>query len=900
MEPWIQEALSSEQQAPLTRSSRNANIFAVAGSGKTRTMVYMILNDLAEGVPPSEIVAFTFTEKAADELLGRVHFAAKQHLGDIDLSGLSIGTIHNWCLEYLLDQSDFYNFDPVGELHADALVSRIYDDLNLEGAYGHSFPGAVTPFLKDIELFYNEHLEFEDVPTDKRESIEAFTNLVRRNRLLPFGAMIRQAANHLEETGPLDELSRLYVDEYQDVNPAQVNLIKNMLPADGKLVAVGDDMQCIYQWRGSDVGRILEFESDFPDSTTFRMETNYRSRPEILDSANTISGNMEAADTSTELSPFRDRTKADPVNWLTFNTESEQTGSIADIVERYLENGVSESEIAVLIRKHSIGRPIVEALESRDISVDSPAIRRGEDFIDEFVQPVIKWLNEEHREPRNRIERKEFEQRAQELESSVESWIDVSDDRPLDVFWDALTEWDDLIENQHNDAYNIRRQLYELLDTCGIHIGSTDTDLMMGIAITSQIIRSVEEIHRRRLDTGSRRPPRSVMKDLYFAIERNQDDFGDTDEIDLPTNGVTVTTVHQAKGLEWPIVIVPSMNQGDFPVPNRGHGTSFPDDIAERYGTSLDDERRLFYVAATRAEDRLFLTDTSNGSPTDRSPFMTEVGNEIGGSATSLAQINDATWRKDWDADHDDPDPELVGLSDLLLYIECPYQYGLRRHVNIQPAIGDELGYGEGLHELIQRRAEADSEWDDDMRAERVEEHVHLPYMSAQMEQNSRDGIEDRLRTLEELNLLDEKSDTELPVDIVFEQGVVHGEIDYIKHADDSVVVRDWKSNLNHEELIPRYERQLRFYAHVLRSRGHEVTGAELVDVGATAENGQLETRAVDVSENAVQELVDGINSSLEGIQQHKFPPTPDETVCTSCDMKHLCDYSQADEQSDP
>ena len=153
MEKWICDSLSSEQQAPIMRSERNANIFAVAGSGKTRTMVYMILNDLAEGIPPSEIVAFTFTEKAADELLTRVHLAADQYLGDIDLAGISIGTIHNWSFEYLLDQDEFYNFDPIDELHADALVSRIYDEIDLESAYDLSFPRAVTPFLKDIELF---------------------------------------------------------------------------------------------------------------------------------------------------------------------------------------------------------------------------------------------------------------------------------------------------------------------------------------------------------------------------------------------------------------------------------------------------------------------------------------------------------------------------------------------------------------------------------------------------------------------------------------------------------------------------------------------------------------------------------------------------------------------------
>ena len=736
----------------------------------------------------------------------------------------------------------------------------------------------------------------EQVPAEKQDAIRSFLNLVDRNRILPFGAMIRNATIHLAEHGPLDNLSRLYVDEYQDVNPAQVALIKNMLPEDGEVVGVGDDMQCIYQWRGSDVNRILNFEEDFSDSTTFVMETNYRSRPEILDTANTISSHMTSAKTDKELTPNRPPTSAGTVQWLSYSSPQNQATAIADIVDNHLDNGVDQEEIAILIRKHSHASPIIETLESRGHDVVSPALRRGTEFINEFVKPVINWLSEEHHEPRNRIEKQELETKVDEIEESVESWIDVPEDDPLDVFWDAIIEWEDAIENQRNEAYNIRGQLYNLLDKCGLQIDHGDSDLMMGVAITSQIIRSVEEVHRRRLDTDTRRTPRSVMKELYFALKRNQDDFGETTEIQLPQGGITVTTVHQAKGLEWPIVVIPSLNQTDFPVPTRSHETSFPDEIASRYGTKESDERRLFYVAATRAEDRLYLMDTSRGTPENRSPFLEELESEIGTEPTRLDEIDRRTWGRDWDREENGEEPVLVGLSDLLLYLECPYQFGLRRQVNIEPSIGDELGYGEGLHELIQRRSEAETSWDDEEITERTEEHVHLPYMSKPMEDNSIEGIEDRMHTLEELDVFDGEAETEIPVDVVFKHGVVHGEIDYIEHINDGVLVRDWKSNLTHEELIPRYERQLRFYAHVLRKQGHDIARGELVDVGATNEADHLVKREVDVSEPSIDRLIEEINDGLMNIQEEEFEPTPSETVCSSCDMEQLCPYSEAPE----
>ena len=143
MKDWIRQALTAEQQLPLKNETDNAAILASAGSGKTRTLVYALVNEIAEGTPPSDIIAFTFTEKAADELLARVHGIVKKHLSSVDLSGLYIGTIHGWCLQYLMEQSHYYNFSPIDELHLDALISRLYDALKLEEIYGLGYPRAV-------------------------------------------------------------------------------------------------------------------------------------------------------------------------------------------------------------------------------------------------------------------------------------------------------------------------------------------------------------------------------------------------------------------------------------------------------------------------------------------------------------------------------------------------------------------------------------------------------------------------------------------------------------------------------------------------------------------------------------------------------------------------------------
>ena len=145
----------------------------------------------------------------------------------------------------------------------DALVARLYDSLDLAGIYGKPFPKAVEPFLVDVEVFFNEHLTLAQVPKHVRPALDSFLSVLEENRLLPYGAMIRNATTQLLEQGPIAELDAVYVDEYQDVNPAQTALIKAMLPAECGLRVVGDDLQSIYNWRGSDVTRILDFDEEY-------------------------------------------------------------------------------------------------------------------------------------------------------------------------------------------------------------------------------------------------------------------------------------------------------------------------------------------------------------------------------------------------------------------------------------------------------------------------------------------------------------------------------------------------------------------------------------------------------------------------------------------------------------
>lgn len=886
---WIINSLTPEQLSPFYRDTQNASILAAAGSGKTRALVRMVAADLVAGTPPDSIIAFTFTEKAANEMLARIHALSSEHMHNIDLSGIYIGTIHAWCLQYLLDQSNFYNFSSVDELHLDALVSRLYDTLNLTKIYGRSYPKAIPYFLADLEIFYNENLSIDRLPEHIRLSIYTFIKILNDNRLITFGGMIRAATEYLNSSSPIAKLKAIYIDEYQDVNPAQVALIKAMTPTDCKVHAVGDDLQCIYQWRGSDVNRILSFSKEFSNTSIHRLSTNYRSRPSIVHTANNIAKYIKLRDTQKIMLSVREDTHFETVQWLSFSSEEQQVNAVIEIVRRFLELGVPANRIAILLRSVTgSGQPFVNALKAANIPVVCPILSRGGLFINEVVIPIMDWLRNEHPTPKNEIDEANAEANANDLWQSLQTWVKASNSET--TFWTALYKWYDAIDVQKSSAYDIRGFFYNFLDTCELRIGPDDTDLMVGIGIASQIIRSVEEIHRRRLAGQSRRTPRGVVSEIYYALVRRHQDFGESVPIQEIGNGVIVSTIHQAKGLEWPIVIIPMLIQRRFPIKPSSHGTSFPDEVAARYGTNLDDERRLFYVATTRAKERLFLLDPKAQSPKSRSVFLHDLVEQGFVKSPSLDCLPNTFWNiAENDLITNSPSPVRIGLSDLLLYIECPFQYGLRRVVGIEPSIGDELGYGQSMHELIQRRLEDGKPWSDSYLNAQAQKHVFMPYMSESGQAQAQKAIENRVHVLEKLGVFNLVVESEITVEVVFDVGIVTGIIDLVIISQDgSVCVRDWKSSL-HDSFFSRYERQIRFYAYALRQQGRVVNGADIVDIAASAEVHSIVAHNIDISQNTTDQTITEVKNALTQLAANKYPANPSDQACSICDMRLLC-----------
>jgi DNA helicase II / ATP-dependent DNA helicase PcrA len=302
-------------------------------------------------------------------------------------------------------------------------------------------------------------------------------------------------------------------------------------------------------------------------------------------------------------------------------------------------------------------------------------------------------------------------------------------------------------------------------------------------------------------------------------------------------------------------------------------------------------------VAVTRTRERLFILDTAARNSKIKSVFLQDLERRMGLSPVRLDQVHNDVWTIPVeDLREDSPPPIQINLSDLLLYIECPYQFGLHRITGLQPSVGDELGFGKGLHELIQRRAESDGAWSNQEITAQVAKHVHLPLTSEEAEDLAKAAIAQRIAGLDELGAFTTgELQQELPVEVFLEDGIISGVIDCVfREPGGSLVVRDWKANI-HEEFLTRYARQLQFYVYALRTQNRTVSRAELVDVGASAKAKKIIAIPVDISEGAIDMLIKRCQDALQKIQQNGFQPTPSGAVCIGCDLRRLCAEREGD-----
>lgn len=883
-------------------------IIASAGSGKTEVVSQRVADLLAEGCGPEQIVAFTFTERAAGELKDRIAMRAVERAGERardSLGRLFVGTIHAYCFRLLQTHLPRYEtYDVLDENQLTAFLVREARRLNLRSLdQNDRLFAAIQQFLLNIDVVENELLDVDDLADPFRSVAGAYYRALDSYRLLTYGQQIAHTVRQLERPEVADVvrdgLRHLIVDEYQDVNPAQERLIELLAGPAVELCVVGDDDQAIYQWRGSDVVNIVTFADRYPDVTKFEITTNRRSRPAIVAAANRFANGIPGR-LPKQMLPDRESSSVEVVAWKA-DYQSDEASAVADAIVEMHRRGAAYRDIAVLVRGRTSYPSLLEALHARSIPVQ-PGGRTGL-----FDQPEANtlgrtycWLTGiEWRDPGYGTQRVRVTEA--DLAAEYRDRFDLSPRAVRDVM-ELLGQWRRQVTNERRRV-DLVADFYELLDVLDCRSWNHDDPVTIErlgtLARFSTLLADYESV-RQRARPDEAEPGQQVggqdrgewyYKNLAIHLVNYAAGAyeGFDGEPDVSLDAIDLTTVHRAKGLEWPYVFVPAMTRQRFPSSKTGSQRPWlvPRTLfnAARYEGSIDDERRLFYVAITRARDWVAVSrhERVTKNATAASPFFLELAADHDfGEQVLLPPVQPPSGAA---ADA----PVTVNFSDLAAYLACGMAYRLRVLLGFQPTRAPELGYGKAVHHVLRTVAEltiVSGRVPTPDEVDRIlDEDFFLPAANKpayrQMKEAARRLINDYVSDHEDD--LRRVWQVERPFELNLPGAVISGRADVILDREDGVetalAIVDYKTSAGPVE---DHALQLQVYADAGVREGMDVRGAYVHDLKRGSSS------SVDVDSAHIVDAEDQVLELVDGLRAHDYPAKPG-IQCRSCDVRNLC-----------
>ena len=630
--------LNKEQQQAVQHTEGPLLILAGAGSGKTKVLTVRIAHLLAQGVNPYEILAITFTNKAAKEMKSRV----ESLVGDV-ANRIWLSTFHSFCAKFLRFELDNFlgynsNFTIYDTSDSQAVIKAALKALNLDDKY---YPvGAMIGAISDAKnklLFASDfRKQARDFYQEKVADVyEYYERELRKNNALDFDDLLLVAVKLLQSNeAVLDKYSKRFryvmIDEYQDTNHAQYLLAKLLASHWKNIAVVGDADQSIYAWRGADIQNILDFEKDYPNCTSIKLEQNYRSTKIILDAANAVIENNEGRP---KKNLWTDKTEGAKIQHFTAQSEHEEAAFIGDtIAKKHDIHGVPYGDMAILYRTNAQSRVLEEALIKRALPYTMVG---GTKFYDrKEIKDVLAYL---------RVLYNPFD------DLSLLRIINVP---KRSIGATTVAKLQDYARANGTSLFMTLTQLHlvdtikgktkEKLEEFGILIftlvaemeDKTVLDILESIldrtGYLAQLEESTDPQDQARVENIGELL--SVAKDFQDTNPTGTvEDFleqvalvNDVDSFEQEESKVTLMTLHAAKGLEFPIVFLGGLEEGLFP-----HSRTLmnPEEIEE--------ERRLAYVGITRAEKELYISNATTRTVFGRtssylpSRFIDEIPEEL-------------------------------------------------------------------------------------------------------------------------------------------------------------------------------------------------------------------------------------------------------------------------------
>lgn len=625
--------LNEEQIQPVLQTEGAVLVIAGAGSGKTRVLTSRIAHIVKDlGVSPYNVLAITFTNKAADEMKERL----SQMIDGVE--DMWVCTIHSMCVRLLRYGAEKIgygrDFSIYSETDKDKVVKRVIVSLGLEvDQYAKSAKNLISARKTknlSIEEFEKDNARMKNIG-DIVRIMKGYEEELKRSNAFDFDDLLIKTHELLsEDRETLERFSNrfryIHIDEFQDTNAVQYDIVKMLSYAHGNIFAVGDDDQSIYGWRGADINNILGFERDFKNAKVYKLERNYRSTKKILDVANTVIMHNTNRKDKTLWTGNDDG--VNPEVYIA-DDESGEAQYTAIQIKNLVARGYKYSDFAVLMRINALSR----SYEQEFMKYGLPCrVYGGFKF---FERKEIKDLTAYLRLLCNPLDN-EAVLRVINVpkrgigDKSIEVLQKYADGNGFSVF-DGVFDCDLLDLN--NGAKSKIRSFKDIISSLIVDKETmTLTELVKSVIDKTNYMSCFEEKTEENEDKKrnvnellasveefEKQNPQASLSEYLNGITLSSD----TDEIN-DGNFITLATVHSVKGLEYRVVFVCGLDREIFPIERNG---SIDDDIEE--------ERRLMYVAVTRARERLYITRAKSrflyGSrrPTFQSEFLNEISDKV-------------------------------------------------------------------------------------------------------------------------------------------------------------------------------------------------------------------------------------------------------------------------------
>ena len=616
------EKLNNEQKKAATFKDGPCLVIAGAGSGKTKVLTTRIANLIENGVKPYNILAITFTNKAAGEMRERVNNIINAH-------DAFIGTFHSFGLKIIRENSALFNltsaFTLIDAEDQTSIIKKIMKDINItDKMISPAFIKSKISFIKNNMLSDSEIANFL-ISENEKIAVKIYyeyEKILKRNNTLDFDDLLKKPVELFNSNKEVlekyqDKFKYILIDEYQDTNEVQYKLVKLLSKKYLNLFVVGDPSQSIYAFRGANYQNILNFEKDFKGCTVIKLPQNYRSTQTILDAANeVISHNKQRKD----LDLFSDLGQGVKIKYIRTFNDSMENKRVVDEIQKLYEEGYNRKDMAIFYRTNAQSRSIEDALvkanipykvfgsfyfykrkEIKDLLAYLKLIANPSDdvslerVINEPKRKIGDKTIENLREKARSLNISMFEAidsgKELEFKNLILNLIEISKDTSITGLIDKTLELSKMKETYENDK-------------------SLESDIRLENLME---FRSVSETYEK--ETGN-----VNLSDFLMEVSL----VSDAAEYSLDSDAVTLMTVHSAKGLEFKIVFIIGLEENIMPI-----SKALYDD------EELEEERRLMYVAITRAKEKLYLLNAGrrmlygNMQVNPPSRFISEISDNL-------------------------------------------------------------------------------------------------------------------------------------------------------------------------------------------------------------------------------------------------------------------------------